>query len=137
MVHLNKPYCTVFSPFLRPGDGIYLLKFWICGTDVDQIKLYNILRNALKMTDEDAGELISAMATVSSKEFETKIQSLATKDDLKDLKMELFMALNKKIYLSGLVQFLALVASMLAIDFPQSIFIAFTPKLKIPILSVF
>jgi hypothetical protein len=67
---------------------------------MDQIKLYNILRNALKMT---------------SKEFETKIQSLATKDDLKDLKMELFMALNKKIYLSGLVQFLALVASMLAI----------------------
>jgi hypothetical protein len=82
---------------------------------MDQIKLYNILRNALKMTDQDAGELISAMATVSSKEFETKIQSLATKDDLKDLKMELFMALNKKIYLSSLVQFLALVASMLAI----------------------
>ena len=82
---------------------------------MDQIKLYNILRNALKMTDQDAGELISAMATISSKEFETKIQSLATKDDLKDLKMELFMALNKKIYLSGLVQFLALVASMLAI----------------------
>ena len=70
---------------------------------MDQIKLYNILRNALKMTDQDAGEL------------DTKIQSLATKDDLKDLKMELFMALNKKIYLSGLVQFLALVASMLAI----------------------
>ena len=49
---------------------------------MDQIKLNNIFRNALKMTDQDAEEL------------DTKIQSLATKDDLKDLKMELFMALN-------------------------------------------
>jgi hypothetical protein len=78
---------------------------------MDQIKLYNILRTALKMTDEDAGELLSAMAVISSTQLETKIQSLATKDDLKDLKMDL----NKKIYTVGLVLFLALIASMLAI----------------------
>jgi hypothetical protein len=78
---------------------------------MDQIKLYNILRNALKMADEDAGDLLSAMAAISSSQLEEKIQSLATKDDLKKLKIDL----NKKIYRAGFVQFLALVASMLAI----------------------
>jgi len=74
---------------------------------MDQIKLYNILRSALKMTEQDAGEFISAMGAITSREPNTKIQTLATKDDILDL--------NKKIYMSGLVQFIALVASMLAI----------------------
>ncbi len=33
---------------------------------MDQIKLYNILRNVLKMTEQDAGEFISAMGAVTS-----------------------------------------------------------------------
>ena len=96
---------------------------------MDQIKLYNILRNALKMTEQDAGEFISAVGAVTSTELDTKIQSLATKDDLRELSLatkddlrELSLAtkddildLNKKIYLIGLVQFIALVTSMLAI----------------------
>ena len=107
---------------------------------MDQIKLYNILRNALKMTEQDAGEFISAMGAVTSRELDTKIQALATKDDLRELSLatkddlrelslatkddlrELSLAtkndildLNKKIYLIGLVQFIALVTSMLAI----------------------
>jgi len=71
---------------------------------MDQIKLYNILRNVLKMTEQDAGEFISAMGAVTS---DLRELSLATKDDILDL--------NKKIYLIGLVQFIALVTSMLAI----------------------
>ena len=85
---------------------------------MDQIKLYNILRNALKMTEQDAGEFISAVGAVTSKEFDTKIQSLATKDDLRELSLATkddILDLNKKIYLIGLVQFIALVTSMLAI----------------------
>ena len=96
---------------------------------MDQIKLYNILRNSLKMTDRDAGEFITAMGAVTSGDLETKIQALATKDDLRKLSLatkddlrELSLAtkndildLNKKIYLIGLVQFIALVTSMLAI----------------------
>ena len=96
---------------------------------MDQIKLYNILRNALKMTEHDAGEFISAMGAVTSGELDTKIQALATKDDLRELSLatkddlrELSLTtkndildLNKKIYLIGLVQFIALVTSMLAI----------------------
>ena len=96
---------------------------------MDQIKLYNILRNALKMTEQDAGEFISAMGAVTSREFDTKIQALATKDDLRTLSLATkddlralslaskndILELNKKIYLIGLVQFIALVTSMLAI----------------------
>jgi len=96
---------------------------------MDQIKLYNILRNALKMTEQDAGEFISAVGAVTSRELDTKIQALATKDDLRELSLatkddlrKLSLAtkddildLNKKIYLIGLVQFIALVTSMLAI----------------------
>jgi len=96
---------------------------------MDQIKLYNILRNALKMSEQDAGEFISAVGAVTSRELDTKIQALATKDDLRELSLatkddlrKLSLAtkddildLNKKIYLIGLVQFIALVTSMLAI----------------------
>ena len=85
---------------------------------MDQIKLYNILRNALKMTEQDAGEFISAVGAVTSRELDTKIQSLATKDDLRELSLATkddILDLNKKIYLIGLVQFIALVTSMLAI----------------------
>ncbi len=96
---------------------------------MDQIKLYNILRNALKMTEQDAGEFISAIGAVTSGELDTKIQALATKDDLRELSLATkddlralslaskndILELNKKIYLIGLVQFIALVTSMLAI----------------------
>ena len=85
---------------------------------MDQIKLYNILRNVLKMTEQDAGEFISAMGAVTSRELDTKIQALATKDDLRELSLATkddILDLNKKIYLIGLVQFIALVTSMLAI----------------------
>ena len=85
---------------------------------MDQIKLYNILRNALKMTEQDAGEFISAMGSVTSRGLDTKIQALATKDDLRELSLATkddILELNKKIYLIGLVQFIALVTSMLAI----------------------
>jgi hypothetical protein len=96
---------------------------------MDQIKLYNILRNALKMTEQDAGEFISAIGAVTSRDLDTKIQALATKDDLRELSLATkddlralslaskndILELNKKIYLIGLVQFIALVTSMLAI----------------------
>src|ERR1700750_599620 len=85
---------------------------------MNQIKLYNILRKALKSPDQDAGEFISAMGTSGSGKLDTKIQSLATKDDLRELSLATkddILDLNKKIYLIGLVQFIALVTSMLAI----------------------
>jgi hypothetical protein len=75
--------------------------------DMDQIKLYNILRTDLHLTDDKAADFVSAMGTMAIKELDAKIQTLTTKDDLRDL--------YKTIYLSGLVQFIAIVASVLAI----------------------
>jgi hypothetical protein len=74
---------------------------------MDQIKLYNILRTDLHLTDDKAADFVSAMETISERGLDAGIQSLATKNDIRDL--------YKTIYLSGLVQFIAIVASVLAI----------------------
>ena len=95
---------------------------------MNQIKLYNILRTDLHLTDDKAADFVSAMGAITSGELDRKIQALATKDDLRALSLatkddlrELSLAtkndildLNKKIYIIGLVQFIALVTSMLA-----------------------
>jgi hypothetical protein len=77
------------------------------------------MENPIKTNrDYEEGEFISAMGAVTSGEVDTKIQALATKDDLRELSFATkgaILDLNKKIYLIGLVQFIALVTSMLAI----------------------
>ena len=121
---------------------------------MDQIKLYNILRTDLHLSDDKASDFVSAMGAVLEWGLDTKIQTLATKNDIQDTKndirelslatkndiqdtkndirelalatkndiRELSLAtkndirdLYKTIYLSGLVQFIAIVASVLAI----------------------
>ena|SRR5258705_4442715 len=96
---------------------------------MDQIKLYNILRTDLHLTDDKAADFVSAMETMSERELDARIQTLATKDDIRELAFatkddlrELALAtkddireLYKTIYLSGLVQFIAIVASVVAI----------------------
>ncbi|HEY2648676.1 MAG TPA: hypothetical protein VGI38_05765 [Puia sp.] len=96
---------------------------------MDQIKLYNILRTDLHLTDDKAADFVSALGAITSMELDRKIQALATKDDLRTLSLATkddlralsiatkndILDLNKKIYLIGLVQFIALVTSMLAI----------------------
>jgi len=74
---------------------------------MDQIKLYNILRTDLKLSDDKAADFVSAIGKTSERELDARIQTLATKDDIRDL--------YKTIYLSGLVQFIAIVASVPAI----------------------
>jgi hypothetical protein len=115
-------------------------KFIFVEQNMDQIKLYNILRANLKLSDAKAAEFVSAMGTMAEREFDAKIQTLATKDDLRELSLatkndirELALAtkndirelslsskndirdLYKTIYLSGLVQFIAIVGSVVAI----------------------
>ncbi len=75
--------------------------------DMDQIKLYNILRTDMHLTDDKAADFVSAMAKVTERELAVKIQTLATKDDIQDL--------YKSIFLYGLVQLIAIIASVLAI----------------------
>jgi hypothetical protein len=74
---------------------------------MDQIKLYNILRTDLHLSDDKAADFVSAIGKTAERGLDARIQTLATKDDIRDL--------YKIIYLSGLVQFIAIVASVLAI----------------------
>jgi hypothetical protein len=118
---------------------------------MDQIKLYNILRTDLNLSDDKAADFVSAIGKTAERELDARIQTLATKNDIRELSLatkndiqelslatkndirelslatkndlrELALAtkndirdLYKTIYLSGLVQFIAIVASILAI----------------------
>ena len=85
---------------------------------MDQIKLYNILRTDLHLTDDKAADFVSAMETISERGLDARIQMLATKDDIRELALAAkddIRDLYKTIYLSGLVQFIAIVGSVLAI----------------------
>jgi hypothetical protein len=119
--------------------------------NMDQIKLYNILRTDLKLSDDKSADFVSAIEKTAVRELDARIQALATKNDILELSLatkndirELSLAtkndirelalttrndiqalslatkndirdLYKTIYLSGLVQFIAIVASVLAI----------------------
>jgi hypothetical protein len=86
--------------------------------NMDQIKLYNILRTDLKLSDDKAADFVSAIGKTAERELDARIQNLATKNDIRDLALATkndIRDLYKTIYLSGLVQFIAIVASVLAI----------------------
>jgi hypothetical protein len=85
---------------------------------MDQIKLYNILRTDLELPDERAADFVSALGAVTGTEMNARIQLLATKSDVHALKSDLHsleLKMYKAIFLSGVVQFIAIVASVLAI----------------------
>ncbi|MEJ0079949.1 MAG: hypothetical protein WDM78_03060 [Puia sp.] len=67
---------------------------------MDQIKLYNILRTDMHLADDKAADFVSAMGKVTEREFAIKVQTLATKDDIK----RDFQDLYKSIFLYGIVQ---------------------------------
>jgi hypothetical protein len=75
------------------------------------MKLYNILRTDLELSDNKAADFVSALGGVTGAEMNTRIQSLATKSDVHSLELKM----HKAIFLSAVVQFIAIVASILAI----------------------
>ncbi len=52
---------------------------------MDQIKLYNILRSDLHLTDDKAADFVSAVETLSERGLDARIQTLATKNDIREL----------------------------------------------------
>jgi hypothetical protein len=85
---------------------------------MDQIKLYNILRTDLGLPDVRAADFVSALEAVTGAEMNARIQSLATKSDIHLLKSDIHsleLKMYQAILLSGVVQFIAIVASVLAI----------------------
>jgi hypothetical protein len=106
---------TVFIPFFNPVYDYPLCyidkNFIFVEQDMDQIKLYNILRTDMHLKDDKAADFVSAISKVTERELAIKIQTLATKDDIKND----FQDLYKSIFLYGLVQLIAIIASVLAI----------------------
>ena len=94
-----------------------------------QIRLYDLFRNELQLSDAKAAAFVTAVEeVVEQKEKETS-HANATKDDIQKLELKLKDNIqrlelkieqsknetNKAIYLSGLIQFLAILTSVIAL----------------------
>ena len=72
---------------------------------ISEIQLYNALKT--KLGDTEAQQLVDYVKTEVKSEFENKKDTFLTKDDKVDI--------MRSIYIVGLVQFLAIVGSVLVI----------------------
>lgn len=86
------------------------------------IKLYDIFRKDLKLSDEKAKELVQAIDDAVKGAQDDEIHQIATKDLVKDeihrleLKLEQTKGeVTKAIFWAGLIQFLAIVGSVIGI----------------------
>lgn len=99
--------------------------------NLGQIRLYDLFRRELHLTDDKAAAFVLALGEVVGLEFDTKKEVLATKGDvlavkddiivLKDdihhleLKMEQYKSeTTKAIYWANIVQLVVMLSSMLA-----------------------
>jgi hypothetical protein len=107
---------------------------------MNQIKLYDLFRRELHLSDDKAAEAVYAVQEMTESAFTSKKDVLATKEDLYSIKSELkkdILAtkedlyslrselkkdiqdtkdnLYRAIYLSGILQFIAMTGSLLAI----------------------
>ena len=84
---------------------------------MNQIRLFNILRKEMHLSDASAEDAVSAMQELTGFAFDSKINLLATKEDMSALKIEINSLkkdiqtnkddLYKAICLSGFLQFIA------------------------------
>ena len=85
---------------------------------MNQIRLYDLFRRELHLSDDKAAEAVYAMQEIAESAMVSKKDSLATKEDIYSLKSEVNFKIQdiyRAIYLSGILQFIALTASFLAI----------------------
>jgi TRAP-type uncharacterized transport system substrate-binding protein len=76
-----------FNPFWIYGQHHIHKKFSFVEQDTDQIKLYNILRTDLKLSDDKAADFVSAIRKTAERELDARIQTLATKNDIRELSL--------------------------------------------------
>jgi len=98
---------------------------------MNQIRLYNIFRKEMHLSDASAEEAVSAMQELAGFALESKMNLLATKEDVfllkgdmsllkEELKKDIHTTkddLYRAIYLSGFLQFIAMVGAVLAARF--------------------
>ena len=81
------------------------------------LNIYDILFPVIK-SEAKTKELVQNIELVIDKKFDDNKTSLSTKDDILNLEMRIEKRLsdmNKAIYIVGLIQFIAIVSSVLAI----------------------
>ena len=93
--------------------------------NLNQIRLYDLFRNELHLPDNKAAAFVKAVGDVLESETVGKNHLLATKEDIHvlkedihslDLKVEQSKSdICKAIFLSGVIQFIAILSSTLAI----------------------
>ncbi|MGV3685276.1 MAG: hypothetical protein ACO1NS_06580 [Daejeonella sp.] len=76
---------------------------------VSEIKLYQILKD--RLGNKEAEALVHFVSSEIKNEFDNRKEIFATKDDVGNVKSDL----TKSIYVVGLIQFLAITGSVLAI----------------------
>jgi hypothetical protein len=80
-----------------------------------EIKLYDIFRKDLHLPDEKARELVQTIDEAVKGEFEKKLEGVATKELVKDEIHNLELKTVRAIYISTLIQFLAIAGSVIGI----------------------
>jgi hypothetical protein len=96
---------------------------------MNHIRLYDLFRRELHLSDDKAAEFVVAVNDISGMTFDTNKDQLATKNDIHSLKNDIHLlelSLRKEIqqskedtykaiFLAGFVQFIAILGSVLAI----------------------
>ncbi|MDQ6813228.1 MAG: hypothetical protein M3040_05805 [Bacteroidota bacterium] len=90
-----------------------------------QIKLYHLFRKELNLPDDKVAAFVSAVEEVVVQEFRNEKQAISTKEDIQNLKdsihrLELKIEqskgnIYKALFVSGIVQLLAILSGVLAI----------------------
>ncbi len=85
---------------------------------MNHIRLYDLFRRELHLPDDKAADAVYAVQEIAELAMASKKETLATKDDINSLKSEINFVrdnLYRAIYLSGILQFIAMIGSFLAI----------------------
>lgn len=83
---------------------------------VSEIQLYQILKN--KLGEKGAEELVSFVRSEVKTEFDSRREIYATKSDIAIVREDMVNIksdLTKSIYFAGIIQFLAIIVSIIAI----------------------
>ncbi len=90
-----------------------------------QIKLYDLVRKELNMTDDKAAAFVAAVEEVVEQGFKNEKQTLSTKDDIQTVRQSIHLLelkveqtkgdIYKAIFWTGLLQLLSILGGVLAI----------------------
>ena len=89
---------------------------------MNHIRLYDLFRRELHLSDDKAADFVMAVEDITGLAIDANKELLATKKDIHSLEQSLRKEIQqskedvyKAIYLSGFIQFIAILGSVLAI----------------------